>query len=597
MRKSRKFMKRLFGILISIVMMMGMMATTVFAADGSATITITKPSDFTAKLTGMTVSAYKVLDVANPDEENQDKWIYKVDPDFDEFFNIDDNAGNGTVEDAFGEGPVYLTYTGNKLQASTTKPANGTSFIELTGDKAKKLDATYAEADLISRLTGDSGSGESQNALLYTWIEKYIEFKGDSIQADKPTPTSPAGENDAKIVIGGLDEGYYALIFKGVPSGISVKQGILIATKGTSAELNLKAETIPFTKEVADSDDPSASDLVWEDNASAAIGDTLTYHIKTKVPTLTDYENLTKFEISDTLANQKLDTDSITIKIGSTVANRDTQDDTIFKIGDTQIATLTESTAYDDTNNEGSFTLRFEPSALEGYEGEEIIVTYTAKLTTDAVKINENTATLDYTNNGDNGQLTDETEVYTYGIQVSKKFSDGSNDYSQVKFELYDEHGTKLMLTGLEGVYKLADSKAEGTVTELALTDSGTLTITGLDDDVDYILKETKTADKFNIVGDITISLAAQTDSNGMLLDPTTTKININGTNAPVTFDNNTETSEKAIATAKFEVLNQKGFNLPQTGGAGTWMLTIGGIVLIAAAAGLFVVSRKRSSK
>ena len=40
---------------------------------------------------------------------------------------------------------------------------------------------------------------------------------------------------------------------------------------------------------------------------------------------------------------------------------------------------------------------------------------------------------------------------------------------------------------------------------------------------------------------------------------------------------------------------NKQGFNLPTTGGAGTWMFTIGGLVLMAGAVVVFISSRKKA--
>lgn len=588
MKKNSKRMKRLFGFLLTLVMVIGTMATTAFAAGETATITINKGA-VTTDLEGMKVSAYKVMEVANPDVSFE-KWIYKVTEAFDIFFNIDNEKSNNSVEEAFNGTTVYLTYgPDNKLQAENSKPQTD-SYIELSGDKAKKLDETYGEADLVSRLTEDTdGNGNSQNALLYTWLEKYIENT-------KPVAakTTDSAQKDAEnIVIDGLAEGYYALIFEDVPNGISVKQGILIATNKQTASIDLKAEDIPFEKEVVDSNDLDNPDLVWDDTASAAIGDTVGYRITTQVPTLTDYENLTVFKVSDTLSNQRLDEDSVRIKIGEQEATYN-QEDKTYTLDRQKIATLS-TTAYG--SQQSSFTLEFVTDVLEAYEGQDVLITYTAEITTDAAKINGNTATLDYTNNANPGQLTDKTEVYTYGIKVSKKFSDGSASYSDVKFVLYDSTGTnKLNLTGDSGVYKLVDSETSPTVQELGLTNDGTLTITGLDDDVNYILKETKTSEKFNVVGDITIDLNAKNDPSGMLLDEENTSIKIGDTAAKLTFVNNTSESDGAIAVAVFDVLNQKGFTLPSTGGAGTWMLTIGGIVLIAAAIGLLAVSRKKTS-
>ena len=48
-------------------------------------------------------------------------------------------------------------------------------------------------------------------------------------------------------------------------------------------------------------------------------------------------------------------------------------------------------------------------------------------------------------------------------------------------------------------------------------------------------------------------------------------------------------------AIAPLTVINNPGFDLPKTGGYGTWMFTIGGMVLLGAAA--FIVIRSRKHK
>ena len=45
----------------------------------------------------------------------------------------------------------------------------------------------------------------------------------------------------------------------------------------------------------------------------------------------------------------------------------------------------------------------------------------------------------------------------------------------------------------------------------------------------------------------------------------------------------------------KFEVENQKGFSLPETGGMGTYLFTIGGIVIMAGAAFALIAMKKRA--
>ena len=42
------------------------------------------------------------------------------------------------------------------------------------------------------------------------------------------------------------------------------------------------------------------------------------------------------------------------------------------------------------------------------------------------------------------------------------------------------------------------------------------------------------------------------------------------------------------------DITNNKGFNLPATGGMGTYLFTIGGLVIMAGAALLLIASRKK---
>ena len=119
----------------------------------------------------------------------------------------------------------------------------------------------------------------------------------------------------------------------------------------------------------------------------------------------------------------------------------------------------------------------------------------------------------------------------------------------------------------------------------------------GLDDDETYILKETATADGYNQIDEnVTIDLEAQTGPKAMLLDKNKTSVKLGSNSLTVSFVNNTDTTETAIASVAFELHNQKGFSLPKTGDAGTWALTVCGILLIASGVGLVVISRRKKS-
>ena len=601
MRKSNRFLSRLTGTLAALTLVVGLVPATAFAADGQASITITEPA-WSKDWEGTQANAYLVLDQVNHTETVPAKKLYSVTDNFDAFFNIDTIDGNSSIDEVFGtagaDGTVYLWFDGTALSAGTTQPASG-EYITFSGDDAKALDKTYGEADLVSRIVGDDGEGGSNAGVFYSWIEKYIEKNGITTPY-KATADASVG-SQGFVTITNLKEGYYAIDFKSVPSGLSLKQGVMIATTGNaSAGMNLKAEDLPFKKEISEKD---AND--WFDELTAETGDVLDYKLTAQVPTLTDYDNLTEFTMSDTLEKQEFDPASVEIAIGNATITRGTDaDSNKFYIGQTLLATL-NSDGY--ANNESSFTLTFEPSTLEAYEGETVTVTYSARLTTDAVKVNVNDAELVWSNNGSDSSLTDSTEVYTYGIELTKTFSDATvsaDEIDDVTFQLYrvnqqTQAEELLHFTGSAGSYTLvSDSDGTGNVTDLKLdTNNRKLTVVGLDDDETYILKETNTADGYNLIDeDVTIDLEAQADPNAMLLDEKATSVKLGTTDLKPSFVNNTNTTETAIASVAFELYNQKGFTLPKTGGTGTWALTMGGILLIAAAGGMLVVSRRKNS-
>lgn len=602
MKKNNKFLSRLTGTLAALTLVVGLVPATVLAADGEASITITEPvwSDSSKDWAGTQANAYLVLDQVNDTETDPAKKLYSVTTNFDTFFNIDTDAGNGSIDEVFGtvgtDGTVYLQFDGTDLSAGTTQPASG-DYITFSGDNAKALDKTYGEADLVSRIVGDNGEGGSNAGVFYSWIEKYIE-KNNITTPHTATAGASVG-TQGSVTISGLAEGYYAVDFKNVPSGLSLKQGVMIATTGnTPAVMNLKAENLPFEKKISEKDAN-----VWFDELTAETGDVLDYKLTAQVPTLTDYDNLTKFTMSDTLEKQEFDPASVQIAINGAAITRGTDaDSNKFYIGQTLLATLNPVSYADEKS---SFTLIFEPSALEAYEGKTVTVTYSARLTTDAVKVNVNDAELVWSNNGSDSSLIDSTEVYTYGIELKKTFSDATvsaDEIGEVTFQLYRVNGQDeelLYFTGSAGSYILvSDSAGTGNVTDLKLdTNSRKLTVVGLDDDETYILKETNTANGYNLIDEnVTIELEAQADPNAMLLDAGKTSVKLGSNKLKVSFVNNTDTTGPAIASVAFELYNQKGFSLPKTGDAGTWALTVNGILLIASGVVLVVVSRRKKS-
>lgn len=558
MKSISKITKKLGAVLAAVMVFTLSFGMSVFAAD----IQVNAPAG--TSINGMTVNAYKMLDL---EAGTGNQATYTVNADFTDLFAAAKTAYTGDVKAA---STVYLTYdyTNHKLVLSDETSAGAIDLANTT-----KLDSTYFEADLISRLT-DNGDKE----LFSAWTADYVA--ANSIDA----VTATATENSS-VTITGLGAGYYAVLASNVPDGVSILNSILQVTSADGpVSVELKAESIPFEKKVSVGDSAPAAD------ATASVGDTLTYTITSRVPNPADFTDITEYVISDTLTNQLLDPDSLVLTIGTTVFKSNPA------AGETDINAIATENYGRYTEGSQSFSLTFNTAALAAYKGQAVTLTYSAELTSDAVNINGNDATLEYTNDGNVSSQTAHTDVYTFGMDITKVFSDGSTThYADVTFQLRTDASdadTAIGFAGDNGVYVKADSD-DTQVKDLELATDGSLTLTGLNAGT-YYLVETATAenDGFNLAAPVTVVLTQDADSKADL-DGNTTTATMGGKDLTVTISEN----QDQVSLAGFEVLNQKGFQLPTTGGVGTWMFTIGGIVLIAAAGGVFFALRRKSGK
>lgn len=109
----------------------------------------------------------------------------------------------------------------------------------------------------------------------------------------------------------------------------------------------------------------------------------------------------------------------------------------------------------------------------------------------------------------------------------------------------------------------------------------------GLEDD-SYSLTETAT-DKGYVLLKEAVKIIITTKENGVCekcgAKLLTASATVNGKDVTMTDGN---------AIVPLTVINNPGFDLPKTGGYGTWMFTIGGILLLGTAAFIVIRSRKQ---
>ena len=188
--------------------------------------------------------------------------------------------------------------------------------------------------------------------------------------------------------------------------------------------------------------------------------------------------------------------------------------------------------------------------------------------------------------------LEDCCHVYTYGIDVLKQFSDNGGKVQNVKFLLHnDTDDVYVIAEQKNGVYYAKGFAAKKSdATTFVPNAQGHVMVNGLEDDT-YSLTEIATDKGYVLLRDA-VKIVIKTAENGQCekcgAKLLTASATVNGKDVTMTDGN---------AIVPLTVVNNPGFNLPKTGGYGTWMFTIGGVALLGAAAFIVIRSRKHKNE
>ena len=364
-------------------------------------------------------------------------------------------------------------------------------------------------------------------------------------------------------------------------------------------------KTVREAKNSTGKNNGSLTDITdgYAHTATASVGDTVDYQIISTLPTITSKaSSLTEYTYVDTMSKgiryNKNDvvieffkdagcTEKITTWAENSgkfaVVYDDMANTMTIRMTDTGLAEINEAaTVYTD-------------SVKRGYSDCTMRISYAATLTADAKmgdtdNPNEVVLTWKRTNTTYFDTLKDCCHVYTYGIDVLKQFSDNGGSVRNVKFRLHnDTDDCYIIAEQKDGVYYakgFAAKKADATT--FIPNAQGHIVVKGLEDDT-YSLTETAT-DKGYVLLKEAVKIVIKTAENGQCekcgAKLLTASATVNGKDVTMTDGN---------AIVPLTVVNNPGFDLPKTGGYGTWMFTIGGVVLLGAAA--FIVIRSRKHK
>ena len=336
--------------------------------------------------------------------------------------------------------------------------------------------------------------------------------------------------------------------------------------------------------------------------ATASVGDTVDYQIISTLPTITSKASaLSEYTYVDTLSKGiRYNKNDVVIEFFKDAGCTD-------KIATWAVNSSKFTVGYDDTAN--TMTIRMTDTGLSeineaatvytdsvkrGYSDCTMRITYAATLTAAAQmgdKDNPNEVELTWkrTNTTYYDTLKDCCHVYTYGIDILKQFSDNGGNLRNVKFRLHnDTDDCYIIAEQKDGVYYAKGFVAKkADATTFIPNSSGHIVVKGLEDDT-YSLTETATDKGYVLLKDA-VKIVIKTSENGQC-----EKCGAALLTASATVNGKDVTMSDGNAIVPLTVINNPGFDLPKTGGYGTWMFTIGGVALLGAAAFIVIRSRKQ---
>ena len=468
------------------------------------------------------------------------------------------------VDDASGQ-PSYPMYTWNSEVADWLKENGYETYID------SNL-GTNAVADAFGNMADDDQIKFLQEIAAAIRSGSELSLNAAATQ----TTTQQGGAYAESVTFSDMTMGEYLLIASGGVKIYAPTTASVIPTEkeGTwtvqSTEVEMKSEAPGIDKDIVDDDDNTV-----------AIGDTVTYKLTTKVPDYPENATNTTFYITDKLGAGFDYSGNSTIKVYKGSIDPDN--------------IVTDGGNYTVSNPEGtSFRIDFTSTFVEANATADIIVTYDAVVNENAFETDAlgNDTVLVYANDpyaDGTFETPDDYDVYTYGIQIDKVDKEG-NPLPGAQFTLSTSGNTLLHFTetAADGVYRL-DPDSDNTVLEVSA--DGTLEIQGLDLGT-YILKETKApSDHVLPTGTITIVLG-DNEPDGTLESEASSATAGGGT---ITIRGAVTVSKNIIS---FDIENTStedaGFTLPTTGGMGTALFTIAGILLMGGAVVLVAAAVRR---
>ena len=602
--------------------------------------------------------------------------------------SISSTLGNGETGYGYAIKGVQFTYVkvADIFQYGETENSDGHVEVLYSVDKAKgadflkALDLTdgknrYENADALDEskyfyqsdvLISALSSGLTANSItVKNAMERYTAANGTAMSL-----TDSYGKTKAE----NLPLGLYLVVETKVPEMVvSTTDPFLVSVPMTSVngsnandggtrwiyDITLYPKNLTgipsLEKTLRESKNDTGKTDAYAHTGTASAGDTIDYQIISTLPSITSEATyLSCYTFIDTLsAGLTYTKGDVTLEIFSDAACKNAV--TTWKEADGYF-----TVSYNDAQNgKTAMTVEMTVKGLaeinnsqavytdasmvnSGYSDCTMRLTYTAKMDGDnslvvGDKGNDNKVVLTWKRTSETfyDTLVDDSHVFSYGINLTKLFSDGKGDFSKVAFLVQnktDNYYVQAKLNQDEGVYYVTGhtgNKEDAThfIPVKTGDTKGRILIKGLEDDtyamtevrtdngyvmlkqgIEVVISQKNTDASCGIYGTHVLGLiqndpryASIIHDNGDLHNMPQKHLEHKLLTASAAVDGKKvtmlEDNGSANAEAPLTVVNSRGFDLPKTGDNGTMMFTIVGILLmVGAAAVLYAVSSKKSA-
>ena len=414
--------------------------------------------------------------------------------------------------------------------------------------------------------------------------------------------------NNEKYVISGLTPGYYLVKDEdGSQTGNQDAYTEYIIQVVGDAEANAKADVPEVEKKVTDVNDTTGTSTDLQDSADYDFGDNVPFQLKATLA-----ENVSAYEKYKIVFH---DTMSKGLKLNATIGsdNLVTAGVTVTKSGTNVTNAFTITAVTDNTTGSTKLTIScndVKADPVNAGNKDEIIVTYTAKLTNDAqlgAAGNTNVVYLEYSNdpnvhydgkydpndpddpdNPDNPPPTGQTPedkviVFTYVLDIDKvhKVDNVNEPLTGAGFTLYKWLPDTTTEDTTDGSWNAVGEELTG-------ESKTNFQWSGLDDGK-YKLVETTTPVGYNTMKDIEFTITAK----HTLVNASPVLESLTGSTED---DSISFTPDTTAGSLSADIVNKPGTVLPVTGGIGTTIFYILGAVLVLGAI-VLLVTKKRMSR